>query len=128
MRRSVPALIAGLGLLALTACAETPAPDRSAAGPPAFPQVAGTVVSRSEPNPGDWLVAVRVTDPAAAYREARTLLTRAGFEMTNDAPAVDGGNGQACTTRLCVSFTALQHPGSASTVEYEVFHSTGMSG
>jgi hypothetical protein len=130
MRRSPLVLVTASALLSLTACAQspTPSPSPSASGPPAFPRVAGEVVSQSEPNPGDWLLAVRVADPAAAYREARSLLTEAGFQVTNDAPSGDGGNGQACTTRLCVSFTAVTHPGQRPTVDYEVFHSTGVVG
>lgn len=130
MRRPVLIAAAAVALLPLASCAQTPAPvgTPSAAGPPAFPRVAGAVVSQSEPDRGDWLLAVRVADPAAAYREARTLLTRGGFQITNDAPAEDGGNGQACTTRLCVSFTAVTHPGERPTVDYEVFHSSGVVG
>ena len=67
-------------------------------------------------------------DAVAGYREARALLTRHGFQLTSDEPEHDGGSGQACTTALCVSFDALTRPGSKPAVEYEVFHSTGMTG
>jgi hypothetical protein len=130
MRRPALLLIAASAVLTLAACTQPEAtpPTSSASGLPSFPRVAGPVLSQSEPNPGDWLLAVKVTDTAAAYREARSLLSKAGFQITNDAPASDGGNGQACTTALCVSFTAVTHPGRPSTVDYEVFHSTGVVG
>jgi hypothetical protein len=130
MRRPAVLVVAALIALALAGCAETPVatPSSSSSGPPSFPRVTGTVVSQSEPTRGDWLISVQVADAATAYGEAKRLLTAKGFQVTNDAPASDGGNGQACTTRLCVSFTALAHPGQGPTVDYEVFHSTGVVG
>jgi hypothetical protein len=118
-----------MAVLALAGCTAAPAPVASttAAGPPAFPRIPGTVVSTAEPVVGDWTVKVRVGDAASAYRAARTLLTQHGFQLTSDEPVEDGGTGQACTTALCVSFDALTRPGAEPAVEYEVFHSTGMS-
>lgn len=125
-----PALIgASCAVLALSACTGTPPPHpTSTGGPPAFPRVAGRVVAREEPAPGDWTLRVQVPDPAAAYRRARDLLSRAGYRITNDAPARDGGNGQACTTAWCVTFTAVTPPGGGPVVDYEVFHSSGVAG
>ncbi len=95
---------------------------------PSFPRIAGRVLSTTESVPGDWVVTVRVADPPTAYREARSLLVEHGYELTLDEPVVDGGNGQACTTRLCVGFSALTRPQIGRTVQYEVFHSTGVVG
>lgn len=126
---SLLAVCCAVGLL-LAACSASPAPapTRSAAGPPAFPRIAGTVVSTTESVPGDWVVTLRVADPPSAYRQARALLTARGFQLTLDEPVVDGGNGQACTTALCVGFSALSRPGVGPSIQYEVFHSTGVVG
>ena len=126
--RTAP-LVAGLvaALVALTGCAGSPAPvDR--ATPPAFPRIGGTVVSSVRSASGDWHVRVEVPDGATAYATARRLLTAHGYQLTNDEPAADGGAGQACTTALCVSFSAVARSGASASVEYEVFHSTGMTG
>jgi hypothetical protein len=125
----VPAAGAAVLLLAgCTAASGTVTTSSSPAGPPAFPRISGTVVATAEPVAGDWTVKVRVADPASAYRAARALLTRHGFQLTSDEPVQDGGSGQACTTAICVSFDALTRPGERPAVEYEVFHSTGMAG
>lgn len=117
-------------VLALAGCTAAPRPVASStpAGPPAFPRIAGTVLSSVQSVPGDWVVTVRVADPPAAYRAARSLLTAHGYRLTLDEPVVDGGNGQACTTALCVGFSALDRPAVGRTLQYEVFHSTGVVG
>ncbi|MGT2425995.1 hypothetical protein [Amnibacterium kyonggiense] len=129
MRRAARLIGALSAALVLAACTGTPAPSRTpAAGPPSFPRVAGDVIARAEPVPGDWTMRVRVADAAAAYRRARDLLTRGGYRLTDDVPADDGGGGQACTTAWCVTFAALTPPGGAPVVDYEVFHSSGVVG
>jgi hypothetical protein len=124
------ALAACAVVVALTGCSTTapPVAPSTSTGPPSFPRIAGTVLSTVQPVRGDWVVTVRVADPPAAYREARTLLTAHGYQLTLDEPVVDGGNGQACTTQLCVGFSALTRPGVGRTLQYEVFHSTGVVG
>jgi hypothetical protein len=126
--RTAP-LVAGLvaALVALSGCAESPAPVETAT-PPAFPRIAGTVAWSQRSASGDWHVRVEVPDGATAYARARRLLTAHGYRLTNDEPAADGGAGQACTTALCVSFSATTRSGAGASVEYEVFHSTGMTG
>ena len=130
MRIAPLALAAGAVLLALAGCTATapPVAVTTPTGPPPFPRIAGTVLSTVQSVPGDWVVTVRVADPPAAYREARGLLTAHGYRLTLDEPVVDGGNGQACTTELCVGFSALTRPGVGRTLQYEVFHSTGVVG
>jgi hypothetical protein len=130
VRIGLLALAAGAVVLALAGCAAPPppvAPSRTP-GPPSFPRIAGTVLSTVQSVPGDWVVTVRVADPPSAYREARALLTAHSYRLTLDEPVVDGGNGQACTTDLCVGFSALTRPQLGRTLQYEVFHSTGVVG
>lgn len=115
-------------VLLLAGCTATaPAPRPATTAVPAFPRIDGAVVSTSRPVAGDWVVRVRVSDPGAAYRRARSLLTAHGYRLTSDETDPDGGHGQACTTALCVSF-ATSGAGSGATLDYEVFHSTGMAG
>ena len=130
MRSSPLVLALAAVTVVLAGCSGAPQPvaTSTAAGPPAFPRIAGTVLSTTQSVPGDWVVTVRVTDPPAAYRLARSLLTADGYQLTLDEPVVDGGNGQACTTALCVGFSALKRPGFGDSVQYEVFHSTGVVG
>lgn len=117
-------------ILALTACrAPVPAPTATATTdppPPAFPTVSGSVLDRSMPVAGDWLIRVRVADPEDAYAAAREALVDGGFTLTKDRSGAGGGDGQACTTQLCVSFTATDDPAAGPSVLYEVFHPTGV--
>ena len=76
----------------------------------------------------EWHRTVRVDDPEAAYREARQLLVDGGFALTKDREGTGGGDGQACTTELCVGFTATDIPGAGPTVVYDVFHPSGVVG
>ncbi|MGN6444446.1 hypothetical protein [Amnibacterium sp.] len=127
--RRVAVLIGCCLPLLLTACtAASSAPRTTPAGPPVFPRVAGRVLSTTEAAPGDWVIRVRVADPVTAYERARALLTAKGYQLTNDEQAADGGQGQACSTALCVTFSALVRPGTGPVVEYEAFHSTGVVG
>lgn len=129
--RTAPLTLAALAVaVALAGCStvQQPVATSTAAGPPSFPRIAGTVLSTDQSSPGDWVVTVRVADAPTAYRQARDLLTAKGYQLTLDEPVVDGGNGQACTTAVCVGFSALDRPSVGTTVEYEVFHSTGVVG
>lgn len=112
--------------LALTACtAPDPAPPSPApSARPSWPMVPGRVLARSEAY-GEQFVTVAVTDPEAAYARARALLVDAGYRLTKDREATGGGDGQACTTALCVQFTATTDPALGPNVAYEAFHSTG---
>lgn len=131
MRRSLLLVGVAAAVLALSGCVDRPEPSpasASASGPPPFPRVPGDVVAQAERVPGDWTVRVRVSDAATAYARARALLVRSGYHVTNDAPARDGGNGQACTTAWCVTFTASTSTDDGPSVDYEVFHSSGVAG
>jgi hypothetical protein len=103
-----------------------PAP-RATASVPAFPAVPGEVVSSSASDL-EWRRTVRVEDPEAAYREARRLLVDGGFVLTKDREGTGGGDGQACTTDLCVGFTANDTSDAGPTVVYDVFHPSGVVG
>lgn len=108
-----------------TSPSAAPAP-RATASVPAFPAVQGEVVSSSASDL-EWRRTVRVEDPEAAYREARRLLVDGGFTLTKDREGTGGGDGQACTTDLCVGFTANTSDG-GPTVVYDVFHPSGVVG
>lgn len=84
----------------------------------------GRVLARSTAY-GEQHVTVAVSDPEAAYARARALLVDAGYLLTKDRTAKGGGDGQACTTALCVQFTATTDPQYGPSVAYEAFHSTG---
>ncbi len=118
-------------LLACSACtaATAPATSPTASVPsvPAFPAVRGRTLSSSASD-GEWHRVVRVADADAAYAAARRLLVEGGFTLTKDRQGRGGGDGQACTTALCVSFAATDIPGTGPTVAYDVFHSTGVVG
>lgn len=77
------------------------------------------------PAMGDWLIRVRVTDPDSGYAAAKAALVEGGYTLTKDRAGTGGGDGQACTERLCVSFAATGDPTAGPSVLYEVFHSTG---
>jgi hypothetical protein len=126
-----PPLALGALVLLLAGCtATTPTqvPRSSSAAVPAFPRIDGAVLSTSQPVAGDWVVRVQVREPGAAYLRARSLLTAHGYRLTSDETDQDGGHGQACTTALCVSFATSGGGASGGTLDYEVFHSTGMAG
>jgi hypothetical protein len=127
-RGAAGAALAALVLAACTACAEPAAPAPSAtaaASAPAFPAVRGTVITSSSSDE-EWWRTVRVADSEAAYRQARQLLLDGGFVLTKDREGTGGGDGQACTTELCVSFTATDDTDAGPTVAYDVFHPTGV--
>ena len=114
-------------LLLCTACsadlaAPSPAPPTPA---PAFPAVRGRTLSASG-TAAEWHRVVRVADAEDGYAEARRLLVDGGFTLTKDRQGTGGGDGQACTTDLCVGFTATDIPGTGPTVAYDVFHPTGV--
>jgi hypothetical protein len=71
---------------------------------------------------------VRVADADVAYAAARRLLVDGGFILTKDRQGTGGGDGQACTTELCVGFTATDIPGTGPTLAYDWFHPTGVVG
>ncbi len=117
------ALLAVLLLSGCTAAgpaAPSPAPTRSAA----WPRLPGRELARWEVS-GVEHVIVAVGDPSAAYPRARALLVDAGFRLTKDREATGGGDGQACTTALCVQFSATTDPRYGRSVAYEAFHSSG---
>ena len=121
-----PVLLAVLLCAGCTATAPAPT-ARPTASAPAFPAVRGEVLSSSATDL-EWRRTVRVDDSEAAYREARRLLVDAGFVLTKDREGTGGGDGQACTTDLCVGFTATDATDAGPTVAYDVFHPTGVIG
>ena len=127
-RRLGAVAAAALVLGCTTACASpapAPGPSPSAPARPAFPAVPGP---RAGAYFADdvWHVRVRVVDPEAAYADARRRLVDGGYQLTKDREATGGGDGQACTQRLCVGFTATPAPDGPA-VAYEVFHPLGIT-
>lgn len=114
-----------LAVLVLTGCAPAAvAPAPSPSPSVAWPMLPGRVLARSQEF-GEQHLVVAVADPEAAYARARALLVDAGYQLTKDREARGGGDGQACTTALCVQFTATTDPEHGPSVAYEAFHSTG---
>ena len=112
------ALLSGCTTAASAPAAPSPSPSVS------WPMVPGRVLARSQAY-GEHFVTVEVADPEKAYARARALLVDAGYQLTKDREATGGGDGQACTTALCVQFTATTDPRSGPSLAYEAFHSTG---
>lgn len=127
--RAVTAAVSLIGLLVgLLLCeCTTPAPAPAPASPSpsvAWPMLPGRVLARSHAY-GEQFVTVEVADPEQAYARARALLVDAGYRLTKDREATGGGDGQACTTALCVQFTATTDPQYGPSLAYEAFHPTG---
>jgi hypothetical protein len=120
--------LAGAVLLLVTACTAAPAPTATpspAASVPPFPAASGAVLSASGSDV-EWHRTLQVDDATAAYEEARRLLVDGGFTLTKDRQGTGGGDGQACTTELCVGFTANDIPGKGPRLVYDVFRPTGI--
>lgn len=130
VRRGCGALLAVLVAAGLAGCTATSsAPTATTAATiPAFPKLDGRELEADSPVPGDWRVRIAAADVDVAYGRARTLLTEAGFVLTKDRAGGIGGDGQACTTDLCVDFTATEDSRFGPSVLYEVFHPSGIVG
>lgn len=140
-RRSSAALVAAciLALLGCTAQPSPPAPPPTnpspvtsglpAGFPVSVPLVPGRVVAGAVDG-ADLHAWVASEDPEAGYRDARQRLVDAGFVLTKDRVATGGGDGQACApgSDLCVSFTGSDDAHYGRTVQYDVFHGSGIVG
>lgn len=127
MRRPSAPVLLVLAALSLTSCTAVPAPPPTprAAATPTWPVIGGRVVERTS-DPQTRRVRIAVDDPEAAYAAARRLLVRAGYQLTKDRPGRGGGDGQACTTALCVQFSATVERRWGPNLLYEAFRSTGV--
>ena len=121
-------LVAAAAAIGLAGCtAATPPATPSSAAAPSFPAVQGTTLSTS----GDgleWHRVVRVQDSDTAYGQARQLLVDGGFTLTKDRQGTGGGDGQACTPKLCVGFSATDGTDAGPILEYDWLRPTGVVG
>jgi hypothetical protein len=96
--------------------------------PASVPLLPGRVVAGAVDG-ADLHAWVASADPEVGYRDAKALLVDAGFVLTKDRVATGGGDGQACSTAsLCVNFTGSDDAVYGETVQYDVFHGTGIVG
>jgi hypothetical protein len=121
----IPVAAAALLLLAGCSTEPAPAPTPSSSPAPSFPAVAGAVLDEYG-SEVEWHRTLRVDDATDAYEEARQRLVDGGFTLTKDRQGTGGGDGQACTTELCIGFTANDIPGKGPRLVYDVFRPTGM--
>jgi hypothetical protein len=125
---TVAVAAACVALAGCTGSSAPPPPSRASAGafPRAVPVIPGRVLAHSNAD-AEWRLWVASPDPLNGYRAARRLLVRAGFTLTKDREGTAGGDGQACTERLCVEISGLDDPVYGASVAYEVFRPSGVT-
>jgi hypothetical protein len=110
---------------ALAGC--TPTAPRLPPGFPSTVPVLGGDVIASKHEYGEWYVWVRSAHPLEAYRTARALLLKAGYDETANDETAGGSTGQFCSPKWCSNLTGYHDPRYGDSVSYEVFATTGFN-
>ena len=110
---------------ALAGCSPT-SPRLPSGFPSTVPVVAGDVIA-SKHEYGEWYLWVRSAHPLAAYRTARAMLLKAGYDETANDETAGGSTGQFCSPRWCSNLTGYHDPRYGDSVSYEVFATTGFN-
>ncbi len=107
------------------ASSPTPTSAQASPIPAAVPLIPGRVLGR-EYAAGVWREWIAVKDPLAGYHVARARLLAAGYILTKDRENTTGGDGQACTEKLCVGITGVDDVTYGDSVAYVVYAPSGV--